>query len=574
MKGNDKSEGQISSEDIESPMVMRDSVGFPMLQGYDERDDSDDDADINRIGRNSFADMSDSIPHLRKPNKISPQSIIDRFHYTRKKCVQALEYRDLKLYTKIFLLSLILPTAVFCLLKQLRVFIVLGVFNYTGINLRPYMLFDIVTEREMMRTEEKFKGGPLTLSKVFYVSQRYMTYWLVIVLLIVATPFINEFTIFDIMERYQIFENNKTANYLIQVVVSILIGFANIVPAKPVRPDITAFISSFTEEDYTIRDGCHTRLKDLAEILQDIKTYGFVLLQNDIGSPIIVSTKAPEELRNVPGFTTLLSTDTFDNNQILRFIQIEEDVDSFFVLRNDIGMCHRVDFDPFQWNTAYNDLRAFKIRLEISELELNIYGGASLVLLVGLFSATFKLDVSIILAIWLFLPVLFAVVYRRRRSKLASINFFTLDGKDRKYQPYNNICVSTDDIIMRKIYNFKFFNALFKFTLQGRFLVHTLLKVAEKVNYEWLDTGLKLCDFKRLASTAATIYERDVGVITPNARVFFPAPRKQNDMCVVCTVNVTGEVTSLQMTRTQFEKATHSLPDGKDTPSVENMFIS
>jgi hypothetical protein len=288
---------------------------------------------------------------------------------------------------------------------------------------------------------------------------------------------------------------------------------------------------------------------------------------------VIVSTLAPEELRKETGFVALLSTDTFDNNQVLRFIQIEEDVDSFFVLRNDIGMCNRVEFDPFCWDTLYNDLKEFKIRLEISEFELNLYGGASLVLLVGMIAATSHLPVSRILGAWLIWPILYAVIYKRRRSKLASVNFFTLDGRDRKYQPFNNMCVSTDDIIMEKINEFKFFKALFKFTLQGRYLVHTLLKVTESVDYEWLKNGVKMKDFKRLASLSATIYERDVGIITPNAKAFYPAPRKQNEMCVVFIINANGEVTSLQMTRGQYEKAAHNVKEGKDTPSMENMFF-
>jgi hypothetical protein len=451
-------------------------------------------------------------------------------------------------------------------------FVVLAVFNYSGINLRPYLLFDVTTEREMMREAEKYKGGPLTLSKVFHVSQRYMTYWVVIVLLIIALPFINEITVLDIMDNYKVFQHNSTLNYLLQVVISVLLGFANLVPSTPVRSDISSFVSSFTEEDYTIRDCCHTRLKGLTEVLEDIKECGFVMLHNDIGCPIIVSTQPPEAIRDESGFIALLSTSTFDNNQILRFIQIEEDVDSFFVLRNDIGMCSRVDFDPFEWETLVSDLKAFKIRLEISEWELNVYGGASLVLLVGLLASTTQLRVSFILAAWVIWPVVWAIKYRRRKSKLASVNFFTLDGKDRKYQPFNNICVSTDDTIVKKIHAFKFFKSLFKFTVQGRYLVHTLLKVTENVNYEWLRTGLKMKDFKRLACLAAIAYERDVGVITPNAKVFYNAPRTHHDSCVVCIMHANGEITSQQMQRSQFELAAKGLKDGADTHSLEEMF--
>ena len=50
-------------------------------------------------------------------------------------------------------------------------------------------------------------------------------------------------------------------------------------------------------------------------------------------------------------------------------------------------------------------------------------------------------------------------------------------------------------------------------------MVHTLLKATETVPYDWLDEGLKVKDFKRFAALAATTYERDVGIITPNAKV-------------------------------------------------------
>lgn len=554
--------------DVENPLpAAASSDDFPVIP------DVEDDEDVEIIGRNSIADLAEIIPHYRKPTKSNPKTLADNYHSARKRFIKALEYRDLKWYTKLFLVSLILPTAVFCLLKQLRMFVVLAVFNYSGFNLRPYLFFDMATERDIMRDEEKYRGGPFTLSKVFYVAQRYMTYWIVIVMLLVATPFVNQITMLDVMNRYKIFENDPTLNYLLQVVISVLIGFANLIPSSPVRSDISSFVSSFTEEDYTFRDCCHTRLKSLTEILEDIKQLGFVLLHSDIGSPIIVSTQSPEDIRRNSGFIALLSTDTFENNQILRFIQIEEDVDSFFVLRNDIGMCTRVEIDPFEWETLASDLKAFKIRLEISEMELNVYGGLSLVMLVGLFAAQSHMRVAIILTAWVVLPILLAVKYRRRKSKLASINFFTLDGKDRKYQPFNNVCVSTDDIIMERIYAFRFFKALFKFTMQGRYLVHTLLKATENVDYEWLKTGLKMKDFKRLACLAAIVYERDVAVITPHAKVYYCAPRTHHELCVVCIMHANGEITSQQMKRRQFEAVSQGLKEGRDTHSLENMYF-
>eukprot|EP01032_Pedospumella_encystans_P019027 gene19027-21643_t len=445
--------------DIENPMYTSDE--FPTLEGYVEDED-----DLDIIGRNSLADMTDTIQHRRKLKEQVPETLLDKFHMKRKKVVQALEYRDLHKGVQFLLILMILPISVFCLLKQFRIFVILGVFNYTGFNLRPYLLVDIDTERDIMRMEEKYRGGPMTLSKVFYLAHRYMTYWIVLILLTIALPFINDITLLDILNKYEFYQENPTINYVLQVALSLLIGFANIIPSRAIRPDLSTFVSTFTEQEYTIRDSPHTRLKEIAEVLNDIKIYGFVLLHTELGNPIIVSIKPPEELRLLDGFKALLSIDTFDNNKIVRFIQIEQDVDSFFVLQNDVGMCHRVEFDPYQWTNVLEDLQDFKLRVEITELELNLYGGASFVLLVGLFSAFSHLPTSSILVAWAIWPVIYALMYRKRKSKLASINLFTLDGKDRKYQPYNSVCVSSDDVIMTRIHEFKFFKALFKFTLQ------------------------------------------------------------------------------------------------------------
>eukprot|EP01032_Pedospumella_encystans_P024728 gene24728-27954_t len=382
-----------------------------------------------------------------------------------------------------------------------RSYLVLVVFNYSGVNLRSIPLLNVPTERELL----------------------------------------HGFNIFDAIDGYDLIQSNSTLDSVAQVVISVVVGLANLIPAKAARPDIGSFISSFMEDDYQIRDCSHTRLKDLSEILGDIKTLSFALLNTDIGTPIIVSTKVPEELRLDPGFIALLSTSTFDSNQVLRYIQIDPDVDSFFVLRNDIAMCHRIEYDAFQHEGLLQAILDHDIHLEVSQQLLELYGGLSLVLLVILFIATIEIQVKLVLLSWLFWPVVAAVVFCRTKSKLASINFFTLDGKDRKYQAFNSICVCNDDIILSKIRTFMFFRALSRFTVQEKFLVHTLLKVVENVNYDWLSVGLKLKDFKRLAGLAVTTYEKDVGIITPNARMYFHAPRKANETCVVCIINVKGE---------------------------------
>jgi hypothetical protein len=268
--------------------------------------------------------------------------------------------------------------------------------------------------------------------------------------------------------------------------------------------------------------------------------------------------------------------------QVLRFIQIEEDVDSFFVLRNDVGMCQRVDFNPFQWEDVKKDLHRVRLRIQISDLELNVYGGASLVLLMVLFSATHKLPVSTILLFWIIWPVVFALIYRRKQSKLASINFFTLDGKDRKYQPYNNVQISTDQKIQKRISEFKFVNTLFKISAQGKFLVHIILKCAESCKYEWLIHGLKVGDFRRLASMAATLHNTDIAVVTPKGKAYYAAPkhhRVRDDACVVFNIIAPDSrskhavVRSTPMTKKTFDSAFAKLEYRLDSVDFENLFL-
>jgi hypothetical protein len=487
-----------------------------------------------------------------------------------------LNHHRLSVLVKLPLMLLVFPLSVFCLLKQMRTFVVIAVFNYTGVNLRTTFLLNVETERDIMLKDEQFKDKPLTLDKTFYLAEKYMTYWVAVIILAAMGPFVNSTNIFQIYDGYQFVQDNNRLNYLVQIAISAVIGFANLIPSRALRPDISSFISSFTEDDYTIRDSCHTRLKDLSEILADIKRHGFALFSTEINTPIIVSTKAPEELAVMPGFTALLRTSTFDNNQILRFIQIEEDVDTFFVLRNDISMCHRVEYESRQWSDILRVLREehrLSFGLDVTAQDLEIFRGATLVLMVGLIVSVESVNVTAALLSWVTWPIAAAVLFRRRRSMLASVNFFTLDGRDRKYQPFNNICVANDDVILTKICSFSFFCALSRYTLQEKYLVHTLLKITESVQYDWLNCGLTVRDFKHLASLAAITYEKDVGVITPHARMYYSAPRRHNDICVVCVISVKGEVNSVQMTRVQFAKATKSLPDGEDTSRVENLLL-
>lgn len=523
------------------------------------------------IGRRSIF-QNGAIQAKRSRNRIVELLGDDRIHYVRA----------------FFLSFLILPMSLYYLALQLKMFVVVGIFNYFGINVRPYLVYDIETERETMMIREKYSRGPYSFGKIKYIAHRYMTYWVVVIVLIVALRFINRVDQDELSKLFNdtaVFKGSKALSYLVQIIISFIIGFANLIPAKSIRPDISSFLSSFTEQDIVIRDSAHTRMKDLTEVLDDLKTYRFTLFTTDIGSPIIVSTVIPEELNSLPGFLTLLSTQSFDNNQILRFIQIEEDVDSFFVMRNDIGMCHFIDHYPFRWDDIRHDLHSFKLRVEISDLELNFYGGATIVLLVGLFAAERNLHVSAILAVWVIWPVIFALIYRRKRSKLASINFFTLSGRDREYQPYHNISISSDNVIQKRITEFLFFVTLFKVTTQGRFLLHVVLKCTESVKYDWLITGLQVRDFKRLVAMACTVHLVDIAVVTPSSRMLYTAPKRRKikekeHLCVVFTISTkdrthrAASIISAEMTLAQFNRAFNDLPFGHEDNDFETLFLS
>lgn len=523
------------------------------------------------IGRKSIF-QNGAMHAKRSKNKIVELLGNERIHYIRA----------------FFLSFLILPMSLYYLLLQLKMFVVVGIFNYFGINVRSFLVYDIETERETMMIREKYSRGSFSFGKIKYLAQRYMTYWIVVIVLIVALKFINQVDqkeLSSLMKDTTVFKGSTALSYLVQIVVSFIIGFANLIPARAVRPDISSFLSSFTEQDIVIRDSAHTRMKDLTEVLDDLKTYKFTLFTTAIGSPIIVSTVIPEELNSLPGFLTLLSTESFNNNQILRFIQIEEDVDSFFVMRNDIGMCHFIDHYPFRWDDIRHDLHNFKLRVEISDLEVNFYGGATIVLLVGLFAAQRNLHVSAILAIWVAWPVIFALIYRRKRSKLASINFFTLSGRDREYQPYHNISISSDNVIQKRVTGFKFFDTLIKVSMQGRFLMHVVLKCTESVKYDWLITGLQVRDFKRLAAMACTVHLVDIAVVTPSSRMLYTAPKRRKikekeHLCVVFTISTKdrsrriASVISAEMTQVQFNRAFSDRPFGHEDNDFESLYLS
>lgn len=547
-------------QDIECPRETADDVeydDFPMLEACSD------------VGSEDFNKA------MMEINRSEDTSWFGALKNAWNRLVGPLNSDELSIPVKCILLVLVFPIAIVYFFIQLRTYLVLVVFNYSGINLRSVPFLNVPTERDWIVEELYFKGRPINLDKVVYTAQRYMTYWIIVLFLVFAGQFANKYNIFDIIDSYDLIRSNETADYILQIAISVIVGLANLVPAKAARPDIGSFISSFMEDDYQIRDSAHTRLKDLSEILNDIKTLHFALLSTEIGTPIIISTKVPEELRLDPGFIALLSTSTFDSNQVLRYIQIDDDVDSFFVLRNDIGMCHRMECDAVQLNNSslLQQILDRNIHLEIPPELLTLYGGLSLVLLVALFVINEETQVKPVLFSWLVLPLIVAVLFCRVKSKLVSVNFFTLDGKDRKYQAFNSICISNDGVILSKIRTYMYFRALCRFTVQEKFLVHTLLKVTEDLQYDWLNTGLKMRDFKRLAGLAVNTYEKDVGIITPNARLYFHAPRAANQHCVVCIINVKGEVCSQQMTKDHFMRATKNLPDSDDSNGLENMLL-
>ena len=99
------------------------------------------------------------------------------------------------------------------------------------------------------------------------------------------------------------------------------------------------------------------------------------------------------------------------------------------------------------------------------------------------------------------------------------------------------------------------------------------MKVAETISYDWLNMCITVRDYKRIASLAVITYEKDVAIITPNACTYYSAPRRQNELCVVCVINNKGDVSSTLMTPMQFRTVTARLPEGADADDIENMLL-
>lgn len=426
----------------------------------------------------------------------------------------------------------------------------------------------------------------VSLNKIIYLSERYLPYWSLIIMFFLSRrgPAIF-FPLVDAVGRNYIstrdHEESNATNFVVKMLLAFIIGFANIVPKRIIRRDISSYLSNFLGEELVIRDSPHTQLKSLTEVLTDIKVLNFVLFHTQFGNPIIITTLPAEQLCKLKEFAELLDTDTFDNNQTLRFIQLEDDVDSFFVLRDDIAVCSRTEALFFKWSNLFYDFANFKIRLNISDFELSLFGGFALIFSVLLVLLVYENPDSVAVFAWhtvcevliVGTPIL-ALMFRMRKSKLASINFFTLSSKDRKYQPFNNIIVASDIEILRKIQDFKFFYPLFKFTPQSKYLIHTLLKCNENCTYDWINLGLKLKDFKRMAALAVSIFEKDVGIITPNAKVYYRAPRYSSNTCVVFFVLSTGTIKADHMLVDIFDRAAAGLRDGADDFDVENTFYN
>jgi uncharacterized membrane protein len=236
------------------------------------------------VGRSSIydaeKDRNDEI--IEKPNSKNKK------HWTEARLAQWIGPMPAHYVRSGTLALLILPMSVYFLAVQLKTFVVVAIFNYFGINVRPYLFYDVYTERDTELIQERYSKGPISWGKLKYIAQRYNTYWIVMVLLICAVTFINQVDIFDILHRFKLYQGNEVIAHILSIGLSVLLGFANLIPTRAVRPDISSFISSFTEMDIVIRDSAHTRLKDLTEILDDIKQHHYALFSTDHGCPIIV----------------------------------------------------------------------------------------------------------------------------------------------------------------------------------------------------------------------------------------------------------------------------------------------
>lgn len=555
----------------------------------------EDDVDI-RIGGNSFMAITNKKlvdGGFRQRIRTTSTRIMTNLELGEKFVAKSLDSSELSFLGRMGVRLLFFPLFAFQCILQARMFFILLVFNYTGFNFRPYALFYVATERDISIRHCIQKGAGLSVNKVNYLAERYMPVWINCVLFVISLidfPALIGFIEAVFFISYT--ENGGDAfTVMLRFGLAILVGFGNLDPKKAARADISTFLSGFLGEEIAIRDSPHTRLKDLTEILNDIKQHNFAVFHTKIGSTIIVSTEEIEYLSQNPEFINLLNTNTFNNNQVLRFIQIEKDVDSFFVIRDDVGICNRAQTN----NHRCGD----RNELDISDFELSLYFAATIVsYLLGVLLVACFVQISsnsngddadetgtIVMLLFIFgrfllnfllvfAPFVYAFGFRNKKSKLASINFFTLDSKDRKYQPYNNVVVATDDAILKKIQNFKFFSAMFKFTRQSKFLLHSLLKCAENIKYDWINKGLQLKDFKRLAALAASIYEKDVGIITPNAKVYYKSPRHSSPTCVVFTALSTGVIKADLMVVDLFDRVAADLPEGPDDLFVENTFYN
>lgn len=413
---------------------------------------------------------------------------------------------------------IILLASIIFFMVEIQDFVVAGIYNYASVNVRQYLWIDVLLERERLLLNYQYNGAALTMGKLLHMSRRYKAYWITILSLVTFSLFVN-IGFVDLQKLFaqmEIFgKGSEVTNYAAQLILSIIVGFANIFPAKPIRSTVNC-ISSFTMQDIVVRDSAHTRLKTLREVLDDLRQYECTLFESGSGNPIIITTLELNQLDKSLTFELLMNTDAFSSNQVLRIIQIRDDIDSFKVERDVMGMCHNVSVamgNPFV-NPVKN-----KLRVDIRDQELTVYGSVTVVLLVVTFVSSTPIHLSSILVAWITLPVLFAVLFRRKRHKLTSIVLFSLEGVERNFEPQLNLIVRTDDKILHSIAQFKFFHTLQKLSPLGEaYLIHVLLSCMEGVTYNWPTCGIQINQFKRLVEKLAALYGVDFAIVTPRAK--------------------------------------------------------
>lgn len=220
---------------VSNPLQARSTLGGSLdkgdiVSGFGLNDDPD-----IRIGGNSFMAITSKKlldGGFRQRLRTTSSRFLTKLELGEKMIAEKMDNSELSALTRMGIWFLFIPLFAAQCILQIRMFLILLVFNYTGFNFRPYALFHVPTERELTIRHSFQKSADLSVNKINYLVERYMPYWLNVVFFILYWASYVAYQVLDTVYFTSTSAGDDAATIILRVSLVLMVGFANLDPKK------------------------------------------------------------------------------------------------------------------------------------------------------------------------------------------------------------------------------------------------------------------------------------------------------------------------------------------------------